>query len=480
MIVEYFSSFSLATIMYTKPAHIHFIGIGGIGMSSIATILHHQGYTVSGCDQDMHQTSIANLASLGCAVYEGNNSPQCADTSIDVVVYSSAIKSGSPEIASAQKQGIPTIPRALMLAELMRTKYSIAIAGAHGKTTTTSLIGHILLAAQYDPTIIVGGHLKNLSSHTYASAHFGRGDFLVAEADESDRSFLYLHPTLAIITSISPEHLDTYANLQDIKQAFAQFINNIPFYGKAIVCIDDENIRALLPITHVKIISYGTTPDADVYARNIILLPTATTFDVYAKDNGFMCQISLAVPGYHNVLNALGSFALGRELGVPANTIVQALSSFSGVDRRFTYRGLFRGAAVFDDYAHHPKEIMHSLMVAKNYKKKRLIVLFQPHRYSRTQALWEEFLNVFLDNPPDYLIITDIFPASEEPIHAITSDRLVAALAARNPRLAVEYVPYDTKFTHLYKAAAPRVQPDDLILLLGAGKIYKMIDVLVR
>src|SRR3990170_8155336 len=236
-----------------KKSHVHFVGIGGIGMSGIATILKYQGYEISGCDLDLDQTSIENLRTIGCKVYQGNNTPRCQDTTIDILVYSSAVKKQDPEIISAQERGIPTIPRALMLAELMRTKYSVAIAGSHGKTTTTSLISHILIEANMDPTVVIGGHLKNISSN----ARLGEGDFLVAEADESDRSFLHLQATLAIVTNIDLEHLETYQDLDDIKQTFKQFLNSLPFYGKAIVCVDDENIRSLLPIPHIKIIKYG-------------------------------------------------------------------------------------------------------------------------------------------------------------------------------------------------------------------------------
>lgn len=266
--------------MYKKKSHLHFVGIGGIGMSGIAKILRFQGYEISGCDADLDQKSIIDLQSMRCNIYQGNNTHQCHDSSIDILVYSSAIAGHNPEILAAQKRGIPTIPRALMLAELMRTKYSIAIAGAHGKTTTSSLISHILIEGKIDPTVIIGGHLKNIS----ANARFGDGDFLVAEADESDRTLTKLHATLGVVTNIDLEHLDTYKDLDDIKETFKIFLNNIPFYGKAIVCIDDIHVRSLLPINHLKTIKYGIEHDADVFARDINLSSDHSTFAVWQKN----------------------------------------------------------------------------------------------------------------------------------------------------------------------------------------------------
>ncbi len=318
--------------MYTKKAHIHFVGIGGIGMSGIATILKQQGYTISGCDNDTSQDTAQTLQRLGCNVYQGNNHALCDDMTIDTLVYipmfATTIAAVNTEITRAQSRGIPTITRARMLAELMRTKYSIAIAGSHGKTTTTSLISHILIEAQMDPTVIIGGKLKNLSSN----ARMGMGDFLVAEADESDRSFLQLHATLAVITNIDLEHLETYTDLDDIKQSFMQFINNLPFYGKAIICIDDANIRSLLPITHIKTISYGIEHTADISAQDIILNADHSIFTVYAQNNATsLGTIMLPMPGKHNVYNALGAIALTREIGIDFDTIARSLATFGGI-----------------------------------------------------------------------------------------------------------------------------------------------------
>lgn len=463
--------------MYKKKTHIHFIGIGGIGMSGIATILRYQGYEISGCDQDLDQQSIKNLRALGCMIYQGNNTHECQHISIDIIVYSSAIKSHDPEIMAAQKRGIPTIPRALMLAELMRTKYSVAIAGMHGKTTTTSLIAHILLEAQVDPTIIIGGHLKALS----ANARLGNGDFLVAEADESDRSFLHLHATIAIVTNIDLEHLETYRDLDDIKNTFKQFLNNLPFYGKAILCIDDPIVHSLLPMPHLKTILYGLDSNyADIYATDIILNPDHSIFTVWHKQNrnNPLGNVHLSMPGKHNILNALAAIALALDLAVPFATIAQALSSFKGIERRFSYRGTFLDAEIFDDYGHHPKEIEQTLLVARNRAKKNVMVVFQPHRYIRTHKLWDDFIKTFIKSDINHLIITDIYSAGESPIPEVTAQRLAHEIQSYNPPFSVEYTPYESDFSAIKQAIQNRVQKDDLVLLLGAGKINKLATVL--
>jgi len=388
--------------MYNKKTHIHFIGIGGIGMSGIATILKHQGYTISGCDSDMHQQSIINLQNIGCSVFQGNNTSFCTDPHINVIVYSSIIKPDNIEIINAQKKGIATIPRAIMLAELMRTKYSIAIAGAHGKTTTTSLLSHILIEAGVDPTVIIGGHLKTLST----SARFGLSDFLVAEADESDRSLLFLHPTLAIVTNIDLEHLETYRDLDDIKQTFQQFLSSLPFYGKAFVCADDPHISSLPAIPHITTIRYGFNPQNDIFATDIISKNNCSQFTLHSKLSAHstlskntkffdhnelsvhkelgdpsalsdqsklsntttqLGTITLNMPGNHNILNALGAIAVALDLDVPLSSITKALANFQGVDQRFTCRGIFKGATIVDDYGHHPKEIEVTLAIARQY-----------------------------------------------------------------------------------------------------------------
>ncbi len=456
--------------MYRKKAHLHFIGIGGIGMSGIAKILNYQGYTISGCDLDLEQQSIVDLQQIGCHIYHGNNTLACHDSSIDIVVYSSAIKDQNPEIVAAQQRGIPTIPRALMLAELMRTKFSIAIAGAHGKTTTTSLISHILIEAQRDPTVIVGGHLKNISSN----AQYGHGDFLVAEADESDRSLVHLQATLAVVTNIDLEHLDVYSDIEDIKATFKQFLNNLPFYGKAFICIENPHIQSLLPLPHLKTIKYGFNATlADIYATHIMLHRDHATFDVYHK-SVYLGNIYSNMPGTHNILNCLAAIAIGLELEIEFPMIAKALASFKGIDRRFTFKGLFNNAEIFDDYGHHPEEIKNTLQVARHRAQKKLIVAFQPHRYTRTQKLWQHFIDMFLESPIDHLIITDIYPSSEIPIDTINSVRFVQDLQRHKPSFSVTYVPLDADFSALKKEIAQRANPDDLILLQGAGKINKL------
>ncbi len=451
--------------MYTKKSHIHFVGIGGIGMSGIATILRQQGYEISGCDADIHQQSVQNLINLGCHVYEGNNTESCRTAPIDVLVYSSAIRTGHPEIAAAQARGIPTIPRALMLAELMRTKYSIAIAGSHGKTTTTSLISHILIEAGLDPTVIIGGMLKNISNN----ARMGTGNFLVAEADESDRSFLQLYATFAVVTNIDLEHLDTYQDLDDIKQAFASFLNNIPFYGKAVVCIDDEHVRSMLPLPQIRCIRYGIEQldQADIYAREISLDKNSSSCTVYKRGAANpLGRVTIAMPGKHNVLNALAAIAISLELSIPFTSIQKALASFAGVERRFTYRGTHHGITIFDDYGHHPREIEATLTVARACADNRLVVIFQPHRYTRTKALWSDFVTLFATQPIEQLLITDIYSASEQPLEGITAESLVAAIHEQNPQLKLVYCPIEK----LYEQTSQALQPGDLVLCIGAGK----------
>lgn len=459
--------------MYKKKTHIHFVGIGGIGMSGIAKILKHQGYQISGCDVDLEQKSVIDLINLGCKIYEGNNNPNCHDPSIDVLVYSSAIKSDNPEILAAQRRGIPTISRALMLAELMRMKYSIAVSGMHGKTTTTSLISHILFHANYDPTVIIGGHLKSISTN----AHFGSGDFLVAEADESDKSLTKLYPTLAVITNIDREHLDVYNNLDDIKNTFLHFLGNIPFYGAAILCNDDPNIRSLLPLNYPRIITYGLSNNSDLFAKELLLENDYSEFKVYKADN-LLGEVTLKMPGKHNVLNSLAATAIALELNIPFDKIAAALSSFNGVDRRFTFRGTYKQAEIFDDYGHHPVEIDNILSVAKNRAKKGLTVVFQPHRYTRTFYLWDDFIKVFSKNKIDNLIITDIYPASESPIDNVDSKRLVEAIK-KETKANVFYAPIDENFKEI-KNIVDNIESQDLILLLGAGKVYKFAEKLTE
>jgi UDP-N-acetylmuramate--alanine ligase len=459
--------------MYKKQAHIHFVGIGGIGMSGIAKILKNQGYRISGCDTDLEQKSVIDLQSQGCVIHKGNNTAHCQDKSIDILVYSSVIKNDYPEILAAQQRGIPTIPRAQMLAELMRMKYSIAIAGAHGKTTTTSLISHILLENHRDPTVIIGGHLKSISTN----ARLGNGDFLIAEADESDRSLTRLHPTIAVITNIDREHLDVYRDLDDIKETFKQFLDNLPFYGKAIVYHEDPHIQSLLPLKNTQTLTFGFSSEADLYAQDIVLYPDATTFTVWQKClNRAIGTVTLKMPGMHNVLNTLAAISAGLELDIPFESISNAIESFKGVDRRFTFKGTYKGAELIDDYGHHPVEIHHTLMVARKRSKNKLTVIFQPHRYTRTYHLWNDFVKTLTEHAIDHLLITDIFPSSEAPIEGIDSKRLVREIKEMKPSLDVRYIPFEDDFSSLKSELDSIVNPHDLVLLLGAGKVNKLAE----
>lgn len=464
--------------MYNKKTHIHFIGISGIGMSGIATILKQQGYDISGCDLDADHKNTLMLKDLGCKIYVGNNTPACQDASIDILVYSSAVKADNPEITAAQQRGIPTIPRALMLAELMRTKFSIAIAGAHGKTTTTSLISHVLIEAHQDPTVIIGGHLKNISHN----ARFGAGQFLVAEADESDRSFLRLYPTIAVVTNINLEHVDVYKDINDVKETFKQFLSNIPFYGKAFVCSDNEHIQSILPLPHIKTVKFGITDtEADYRALNIQLFPAMVAYDVWSKKEArILTHIQLPMPGIHNVLNSLAATAVALDLGITPEQISASFPLFKGVDRRFTFKGIFKGAEVFDDYGHHPHEIHHTLLVARERAKNGLTVMFQPHRYTRTKGLWNDFLALFIHHAPSIknLVITDIYAASEQPLEGITSERFVRELQKICPTLNVHYVPMDNHMKELQNIAEKIAEEGQLILLQGAGKMNKLPEVL--
>lgn len=455
--------------MYNKNVHIHFVGIGGIGMSGIATILAKQGYTISGCDESIAQKSVHHLRKLGCTIYEGNNTPSCKDASIAILVYSSAIKFDNPELVAARARNIPTISRALMLAELMRTKYSIAITGSHGKTTTASLLSHILLTANYDPTVIIGGYLKTISHNAY----YGTGDFLIAEADESDRSLVHLYATLALITNIDLEHLETYHSLQDIKQTFLQFLHNIPFYGKAFLCIDDPEIQSLLPLSDVPIATYGFNATAQTSASDLKLYTEYSEFILV--NNGIpLTPIHVNMPGKHNAQNALGAIAIAQQLNVPLPHIVDALATFSGIERRFSYHGLYKDAEVFDDYGHHPQEIEQTLIVARQRTKNNLIVVFQPHRYTRTKGLWQDFIALFLRHSIKNLIITDIYAASESPIEGITSERFVSELKTLQPSYNVTFIPYENSHNKIKTAIDTDIHQGDLILLVGAGSIYTL------
>ena len=448
--------------MYRKTKHIHFVGIGGIGMSGIAELLLNLGYKVSG--SDLHSTGITeNLARLGGKIYQGHNSAWIEGAS--VVVTSSAISLDNPEVVKAKECNIPVIMRAEMLAELMRLKkYGIAIAGSHGKTSTTSMVSWMLSHAGLDPTIVIGGKVDALGGN----ARLGEGEYLVAEADESDGSFLKLSPVLEVITNIDLEHLDYYRDLDHIKQTFLQFIDKIPFYGAAIICLDDPSIADILPAIKKRTITYGLTPQSDLYGENIVWEDGRIHFKV-RNAAGELGSLHIAPPGMHNVYNALAVVCVGLELELPFTKIKEALESFAGVQRRMQKKGEVGGITVVDDYGHHPTEIRATLTAMKQaWPEKRLVVLFQPHRYSRTKALFKDFQTCF--HKADCLIMTDIYAASEEPLEGVTSETLLAATmlhGQRNTR-------YIGKVERMAEQLLPMLKDGDLVLTLGAGNIVKV------
>jgi len=447
--------------MYNKTKNIHFVGIGGIGMSGIAELLLNLGYRVSGSDLRVSEIT-RRLAKLGGTIHEGHHGDWVRGA--DVVVTSSAISPDNPEVTAAREAHIPVIQRAEMLAELMRlAKYGIAIAGSHGKTSTTSIVSTILAHANLDPTIVVGGKVDSLGGN----AKLGCGDFLVAEADESDGSFLKLSPVIEVVTNIDLEHLDYYRDLDHIKEVFLQFIDILPFYGVAILCFDDENIARLLPRIRRRIITYGLSEQADLYATRIESrgLETAFTVRFRGQDLG---RVTVNRPGTHTVYNSLAAIGVALELDIDFSCIAEGLSSFDGVQRRLQIKGERDGVLVVDDYGHHPTEIRATLdAVRQGWPDRRLVVAFQPHRYSRTQALFDEFTTAF--HRADALILTDIYPASEQPIEGVTSERLAKAIKEHGQR-QVSLVPSVAELPfHL----SGLLREGDLLLTLGAGNIVQ-------
>jgi len=444
--------------VFGKIQHIHFVGIGGIGMSGIAEVLVNLGYQVSGSDLKASPTT-DRLQGLGVAVHLGHDAKCIAGA--QVVVISSAVRGDNPEVVAALAQKVPVIPRGEMLAELMRMKYGIAVAGSHGKTTTTSMIAQVLSQGGIDPTIVVGGKLGILGSN----AKLGKGPFLVAEADESDGSFLMLSPTIGVITNIDREHLDHYKDLDEIKEAFVAFGNKVPFYGSIFACMDCPAVAAIRPHLKRQVRTYGLNPQVDLRASNIRCEGFRTHFRVraYGDDLG---EFSLGVPGEHMVLNALAAIGVALEMDVAPEVIRASLASFTGADRRFSKRGERKGVTVIDDYGHHPTEIAATLAAArKGFPDRRIVAAFQPHRYTRTRALLEEFAQAFFD--ADVVVITDIYAASEPPIPGLSGRTLVDALLAHGQREA-HYVP---RVEDLPEALDGLTQPGDLLLTFGAGSI---------
>jgi len=447
--------------MYQKEYHIHFVGIGGIGMSGIAEILLKLGYRVSG--SDAKQTDITRrLESLGCTIFEGHNAENVEGA--NVVVTSTAIKKDNPEVQAAKKDYIPIIPRAEMLAELMRLKYSIAVAGAHGKTSTTSMTAAVLEKGGLDPTVVIGGVLKSVGSN----AMHGLGDFIVAEADESDGSFLKFSPSIAIVTNIDREHLDYYDSLNSIKKAFVNFIARVPFYGLSILCLDSESVQDILPEIKGRYVTYGLNTRAEYQARNISFEGTTSRFSVYYLDD-LLGEITLNLPGVHNVTNCLASIAVGMELNVPFKTIKCALETIQGVKRRLELKGEADGVTVVDDYGHHPTEIKATLLAAReSWPDKRIVAVFQPHRFSRTQALFDEFTRAFYNS--DKLLVLPIYPAGENPIEGVDSESLCKKITERGHKNALHVNSHEEVLAILVKY----LKKDDLLLTLGAGNVVRV------
>jgi UDP-N-acetylmuramate--alanine ligase len=452
---------------------VHFVGIGGIGMSGIAELLSNLGYVVSGSDEKPSATT-ARLASIGVTVTHGHAAEHVGDA--DVVVVSSAVRPTNPEVVEAHRRQVPVIPRAEMLAELMRLRYAIAVAGAHGKTTTTSMIAVVLERAGLDPTAVIGGRLSAFGSN----ARLGRGEFMVAEADESDRSFLKLSPTLAVITNIDYEHLESYQGFADLEQAFVDFANKVPFYGAVVVCADDAHLRGALPRMTRRVLTYGidAKDGLDLTADEIVEGPFTIRAIVrqrtgHASGVTTLGPLVLNVPGLHNLRNALAAVAVGLELGLPFDRIATGLGDFRGVERRFEVRGEPRGILVIDDYGHHPTEIAAVLEAARTLKR-RVIVAFQPHRYSRTAALMEAFGPSLAG--ADRILLTDIYAAGEPPIAGVTIEVLAAAVR-RHVKVPVDVVP---SLDDLTEAIARVAQAGDVVITLGAGSIGTVPDRLVR
>jgi UDP-N-acetylmuramate--alanine ligase len=452
--------------MFAKIQRIHFVGIGGIGMSGIAEVLLNLGYKVSG--SDVKATPVTQrLASLGAVIYEGHEEQNAADA--EVVVVSSAISPANPEVLQARRQHIPVIRRAEMLAELMRLKYGIAIAGMHGKTTTTSMVAAVLAAGGLDPTVVVGGRVDAMGSN----ARLGKSQYLVAEADESDRSFLNLSPILSVVTNIDREHMDCYRNMRDVKRTFVQFMDLVPFYGTVVVCNDDPVLRGLLPEVQRRTVTYGTRRGSDlrITAVNSEKMASETTplnrFEVRFEDRE-LGEFTLHVPGLHNVLNATAAIAVGLGLDVPVEHIRSGLDHFRGVDRRFQLKGKAAGVTVIDDYGHHPTEIKATLSAARQCGFRKVHVIFQPHRYSRTQALMEEFATAFGD--AETIWVLDVYPASEAPIEGVTGE----VLAERIRQQSGKDANYQGSFSEAAHAAVAAAEEGDMILTLGAGNVSQL------
>jgi UDP-N-acetylmuramate--alanine ligase len=447
--------------MYLKKYHIHFVGIGGIGMSGIAELLLNLGYKVTG--SDIQPSDITQrLKTLGGIIYDGHTEKNISGA--DVVVTSSAVGASNPEVLAAEQTSIPVIPRAEMLAELMRLKYSVAIAGAHGKTSTTSIVASVLAKGGLDPTVVIGGKLKSIGSN----AVLGQGDYIVAEADESDGSFLKFSPTIAVVTNIDREHLDFYADLDEIKAVFLEFLDRIPFYGLAVLCLDNEPIQDLIPKIKKRYTSYGMNSQADLQIRDVEFKAQKSSFSIYhgAKRLG---QIRLNLPGIHNVYNATASIAVALELDIDFKDIKSALETVEGVQRRLEIKGEINGITVIDDYGHHPTEIKTTLQaLEENWPDRRKVVVFQPHRYTRAHALFDEFTRAFYQS--DLLVVLPIYSAGEQKIEGVNSQVLCEGIIAHGHKEVYCAPDFDQAVAHLTNV----LTPGDILLTLGAGDVWKV------
>ncbi len=447
-------------LMYRKVREVHFVGVGGIGMSGIAEVLLNLGYRVTG--SDLSESDITQrLAKMGARICKGHDATHVGRA--DVVVTSTAVKADNPEVIEAHRRGIPVIPRAEMLAELLKMKFSIAVSGMHGKTTTTSMVSTVLAHGGLDPTMVIGGKLASIGSN----ARLGNGEVIVAEADESDGSFLKLSPSIAVITNIDREHLDYYRDIEHIKDAFLQFANIVPFYGSTILCLDDEHVREILPRVKRRVITYGIEEPADDRADDVLFRDGTSSYQLTYRGE-HLGRVVLNVPGLHNVYNSMATIAVARELDLEFPVILEGIASFAGVQRRFEIQGKKDGVLVVDDYGHHPTEILATLAAAKQVWCGRLLVVFQPHRYTRTKALFNEFLGCFKD--ADVLIVTDIYAASEKEIDGVHASGLVEGIRDGGHRDAF----YISDFGEIVDRLEGIARPGDVIITQGAGTVWKV------
>jgi UDP-N-acetylmuramate--alanine ligase len=453
---------------FGRTKHVHLVGIGGIGMSGIAELLLNLGYEVSG--SDLKASSVTSrLAGLGGRIFEGHKRDHIEGA--DVVVYSSAVPWDNPELVEARERYIPVIPRAEMLAELMRLKYGIAVAGAHGKTTTTTMIASILTSGNLDPTIVIGGILDIWGG---SNAKLGQGDILVAESDESDGSFMILSPTIGVVTNIDYEHIDHYGDIQALRNAFIDFINKIPFYGLAVLCLDNEEIQGIIPHLKKRYVTYGMSTQADLRARDVVQNKFQTRFEVMSK-NQSLGHVVVGMPGHHNVLNALAAISVGLELNMSMEDIGKGLFSLGGLRRRFQVKGERRGVLILDDYGHHPTEIAATLQTAREcWPEKRLIVVFQPHRFSRTKLLYDRFVICF--NQADVLILAPIYAAGERPLEEVDSAWLYRGIKEHGHKEVILCQDQD----EIIRVLMGMVKSGDVVMTLGAGDITQLSERLLQ